>query len=141
MNFHDGNGAGNYEYVVVRDYTADFTYGSLVAASETPTKMTSYRLLDDAIAWEFNAPCGSDLADLSSPMIGINCVGPAPNNHYSSRVCNFNGNSQENWYRIQMRNSDMTRLSVCNGVQETGFNVDMNHRFWFREAMGDTFAA
>jgi len=139
FNSHYSN--GNYEYVVVRDYTADWTFGALVADSETTTTMTSYRLSDDAIMDTFNFQCGPS-AGVNSGARGVNCLNIADGTTRpaggSGCYINVGKRTNDGWHHLYMSNhNEDTYIYVCNGAQHSS-SYDMNHRFWFRESAGDT---
>ena len=53
-----GQSAGNYEYVIVRNYTALWTYGSLVANSITQLTFQDYRVSDNKLLVTWVIDCG-----------------------------------------------------------------------------------
>ena len=120
---------GNYEYILIRDYTAAWTWTSVVPASSTTTVIESHRVSDDALAWTGNFKCG----DVGGA--GINCYTvTAGNNPGGGSGCSINMGKATNsgWHHVYMseHNSD-TYLYMCNGPQHSsGFT--MNHRYWFR---------
>jgi cysteine-rich repeat protein len=120
---------GNYEYVVIRNYTAAWTWTTAVAASATTTNMESFRISDNASAWKGNLACGS------WGSWGINCYDViAGNNPNGGSGCGINMGKQSSsgWHHFYMAdtNSD-TYLYICNGAQHTSSH-NMAHRFWFR---------
>jgi subtilisin-like proprotein convertase family protein len=127
--YNSGYSNGNYEYVVIKNYTADWTFAGKVAGSSTTTSMFSYRASDNAQAWTGNFQCG-DVGGW-----GINCYNIlSGSNPAGGANCNPNmgASTSSGWHHIYMAdtNSD-TYLYVCNGAQHSsGYN--MNHRVWFR---------
>jgi hypothetical protein len=126
---------GNHEYVVLRNYTASWTFGALVPESTTPTTMESHRAVDEALAWTGRLDCGST-GGVNTGARGINClnvnIGPNPQGGLGC-MFNMGASSSSTWHHFYMSdyNSD-TYLYICNGAQHTSGH-DMNHRFWFRE--------
>ena len=122
---------GNYEYVVIRNYTAKWTWGGLVPASSTATTVRSYRLSDNALAWEGNFKCGK------AGGWGINCYDvTAGTNPSGGSGCKINmGKATNNsWHHVYMAETNTdTYLYMCNGPQHSSSH-NMNHRFWFRKA-------
>lgn len=119
---------GNYEYVILRNYTALWRFDTPVNASTTQTVMQSYRRADNALAWTGELLCGFGGA-------GINCLTVVSNNPQGGAGCAINMGSASNsaWHHFYMSevNSD-TYLYICNGAQHSSSH-DMNHRWWFRE--------
>jgi hypothetical protein len=134
--FHSGYSSGNYEYLIIRDYTAEFKFDAPTAASSTPTTMQSFRIADGGLAWTGELLCGYTENCGGQNTAGINCLnvqqGPNPQ---GGAGCNLNMGSQSNagWHHIFMSqcNTD-TYVYVCNGAQHSS-GQDMNHRWWFRE--------
>lgn len=58
-NYNTAYSNGNYEYVIIRNYTAALGFDYLVAPSSTTTAMESRRASDNALAWSGNLGCGS----------------------------------------------------------------------------------
>ncbi|MBI4700447.1 MAG: hypothetical protein HY744_04645 [Deltaproteobacteria bacterium] len=126
--YNSSSSNGNYEYVVLRNYTAFFRFDAPVAASLTQTQLQSYRAQDDALAWTGNLQCGIG-------GWGINCNAVLQNNPQGGAGCLINmGNySNSGYHHFYMSESNTdTYLYICNGPQHSsGYN--MNHRWWFRE--------
>jgi hypothetical protein len=59
-----------FRYVILRDYTAQWTYTAQVAASSTLTTMESYRSSDNLMIWRGRLDC----ADGGSGTVGISCM-------------------------------------------------------------------
>ncbi|MFZ4579482.1 MAG: fibrinogen-like YCDxxxxGGGW domain-containing protein [Myxococcota bacterium] len=120
---------GNYEYVVIRNYTAPWTWAGRVAASSTATNMESFRVSDNASAWKGNLACGNWGG------WGINCFDVASgNNPAGGAGCGINMGKITNggWHNIYMAETNTdTYLYMCNGAQHSS-SYNMTHRFWFR---------
>ena len=120
---------GNYEYIVLRNYTGTWRFDGAVDASSTPTVMTSYRAEDAAVAWQGQLLCGEG-------GFGINCydilsgVNPAGG---AGCLIKMGKSTSGDWHRFYMSwpGSD-TYVYICNGAQHSS-GQNMNHRFWFRE--------
>ena len=87
-------------YVVVRGYTAEWTWAGNVAASSTTTSMTSYRRDDNAIAAHFNFDCES-----GNGGNGVNCdtVAAGSINPSGGSGCDINmGGASSSGYRDLM---------------------------------------
>lgn len=129
VGFNSAYSAGNFEYVVLRNYTGTWQFTGTVAASTTPTTMQSYRSSDAALAWTGTLSCGE-------PGFGINCFtvtgGPNPQ---GGAGCTLNMGSASNvgWHHVYMAftNTD-SYLYVCNGAQHSS-GQNMNHRWFIRE--------
>jgi hypothetical protein len=123
---------GNYEFVVIRNYTGVWTYEQIVPASTTTTVFQSYRASDQALAWTGNLQCGYN----PGPGVGgINCYTVITNNPQGGAGCTINMGtaSNVNWHHFFMNQwNDNTYLYICNGAQHSS-GQDMNHRFWIRE--------
>ncbi len=126
--YNDSYSNGNFEYVILRNYTAMWKFDGPVANSSTQTLMQSYRLADDALAWTGILNCGNGGA-------GINCYDVIQNNPAGGGGCQISMGKQTDggWHHFYMgeTNSD-TYLYICNGAQHSSGH-NMNHRFWFRE--------
>jgi len=123
---------GNYEYVVLRDYTGYWRFDGHVAASTTTTTFQSYRASDDALAWTGNLACG-----IAGGAVGINCggVGAIENNPQGGAGCDINMGLWTNagWHHFYMSHANQdTYLYICNGAQHSSSNR-FSHRFWVRE--------
>jgi hypothetical protein len=125
---------GNYEYVIVRNYTGRWTYEAVVETSRTKTTFQSYRLSDNALAWTGDLKCGT-AGGAHASGAGINCVNVIENNPQGGAGCNINMGKYSNsgWHHFYMseHNTD-TYLYICNGAQHSS-SYDLNHRFWVRE--------
>ena len=123
---------GNYEYAVIRNYTALWTWAGPTLGSTSPTKFRSYRLSDDAVAWEGNFKCGGHGG------WGINCYTvTAGTNPQAGAGCKINMGKSSNagWHHVYMATGGAdSYLYLCNGPQHSSGHV-MNHRFWFRKAL------
>lgn len=123
---------GNYEFVVIRNYTGVWTYEQTVPASSTTTVFQSYRASDQALAWTGELQCGYN----SGPGVGgINCYTVITNNPQGGAGCTINMGTASgvNWHNFFMNQwNDDTYLYICNGPQHSS-GQDMNHRFWIRE--------
>ncbi len=127
--YNSAYSTGNYEYVVLRNYTASWTYATKVAASSTTTSMQSYRASDQALAWTGNMTCGVYGG------AGINCYDLTVGNPQGGAGCIINMGIQSNsgWHHFYMNETnDDTYLYMCNGPQHSS-SFDMNHRWWIRE--------
>lgn len=126
--YNSAYSTGNYEYVILRNYTGYWRFDGPVAPSSTQTLMQSYRKSDDALAWTGELLCGVGGA-------GINCWTVVSNNPQGGSGCliNMGTASSAGWHHFYMSetNSD-TYLYICNGAQHSS-SYDMNHRWWFRE--------
>jgi hypothetical protein len=125
---------GNYEYVILKNYTAWWTFGSSVAESTTETTMYSYRASDNALAWTGFLGCGP--SGYSQSGHGVNCyninVGTSPG---GGSGCNpsMGTTTATQWHDFAMGRLDQdTYLYICNGAQHSSSH-NMNHRVWFRE--------
>ena len=127
--YNSAYSTGNYEYVLLRNYTGQWRYDTRVPASTTPTTMESNRLVDGALAWSGELACGTG-------GFGINCYTVLSGaNPAGGAGCSINMGSATNlgWHHFYTgeTNSD-TYLYICNGAQHSS-SYPMNHRFWFRE--------
>lgn len=134
-NYNTAYSNGNYEYVVIRNYTAALGFDYLVAASSTTTAMESRRASDNALAWSGNLACGST-GGVNASGRGINCFNVlSGTNPQGGAGCTINMGKTSNagYHNIYMSeyNGD-TYLYVCNGAQHSSSH-DMNHRWWIRE--------
>jgi hypothetical protein len=127
---------GNFEYVLVKNYTGFFKFDGSVAPSLTPVTMQSFRISDDGLAWTGELKCGYATACGGQSPVGINCEellsGPNPQ---GGPGCNLNMGTASDpaWHRIFMSDCGTdTRVDLCNGAQHSS-GQDMNHRYWFRE--------
>lgn len=123
---------GNYEYVILRDYTGYWRFDGPVSASTTTTTFQSYRISDDALAWTGNLQCGYNAG---TGVAGINCVTVLSNNPQGGAGCDINmgTRSNTNWHHFFMSQYNQnTYLYICNGPQHSSTNR-FSHRFWVRE--------
>jgi hypothetical protein len=127
--YNSSYSTGNYERVILRNYTGNWRFDGPVAASTTTTVMQSYRKSDGALAWTGELACGAGGA-------GINCSTVVLNNPQGGAGCDISMGTASNagWHHFYMgeTNSD-TYLYICNGAQHSSSH-DMNHRWWFRES-------
>jgi len=127
--YNSGYSSGNYEYVVLRNYTGQWRFDAPVTPSATQTVMQSYRAADGALAWTGELLCGLG-------GFGINCLnlltGPNPAGGAGCTIA-MGTLTHSGWHHFYMGdvNTD-TYLYICNGAQHSSSN-NMNHRFWFRE--------
>jgi len=135
-----GYSTGNNEYVIVRNYTATFSFTALVPESTTPTVFESYRSVDSKLNWRGRLLCGTTSGGVG---VGINCQGstalalPSPvgaTNPQGGLGCLFplGTNSDPGWNTVAMSwfNTD-TYLYVCNGAQHSS-SYDLSHQWWVR---------
>jgi hypothetical protein len=127
--------AANNEYILVRNYTALFTYTGLVPESSTATIFESYQAHDNALAWRGRLGCGYAGA------YGINCYpllttpnpwgSPNPQGGLGC-IINMGTTSNVGWHSLFMgeTNTD-TYQYICNGAQHTS-NQNPVHRWWVR---------
>ncbi len=130
----------NNEYVILRNYTATYTYAALTPESSTPTIMESYRASDNALAWRGRLNCG-DAANAGG--YGINCftlaASPPPNpvgagNPQGGLGCliQLSASTSPGWhYLFQGHTNSDTYIYICNGAQHTSSYSNV-HRWWFR---------
>jgi hypothetical protein len=119
---------GNYEYVILSNYTGYWRFDQRVAASATTTQFQSFARSDDTLIHTFNLECGNVGG------WGINCRDVLSDNPRGGEGCDIalGTASHTSWHHFYMNdtNSD-TYLYVCNGPQHSS-NADMNHRWWVR---------
>ncbi len=131
-NYNSRYSTGNYEYIVLSNYTATWTYSALVPESLTTTVLTSYRAADHAQAWQGRFSCGTS----GSTSRGINCDTPigGSSNPAGGSGCSIDMGLDDNtgWHHFYsgLHNTD-TYIYICNGPQHSS-SYDLNHRFWFR---------
>jgi hypothetical protein len=126
--------SANYEYVVLRNYTADWRFDTVVQESSTATTLESYRRADGRLAWSGRLSCNGYGG------AGINCYLPLVGNPMGGAACAINmGHASRDpvnnpeWHHFFMSDTNTdTYLYFCNGPQHSSGH-DMNHRFWFRE--------
>lgn len=126
---------GNHEYVLIRDYTASFTFTARMPESTTATVFESYRSTDDLLLWRGRLACGNVGG------VGINCldVAATPNavgaaNPQGGAGCLVALGTQADpgWHHVYMsQTSSETYLAVCNGMQHSSGH-DLSHRWWVR---------
>jgi len=126
---------GSHEYVVVRNYTATFTFTALVPESTTTTVFESYRAHDNLLVWRGRLGCGY------AGGVGINCypvlTTPSPigtANPQGGNGCLFplGTSSSTSWHNFFMSETNTdTYLYICNGAQHSSSH-DMSHRWWVR---------
>jgi len=129
--YNSAYSTGNYEYVILRNYTGYWRFDTLVAASSTATVMQSYRISDNALAWTGNMSCGY------AGGAGINCYPvTSGSNPQGGAGCNINMGLSSNtgWHHLMMSETNTdTYLYFCNGPQHSS-SYDLNHRWWVRES-------
>ena len=123
--FHPGYSTGNFEYVVIYNYTAQWSYTSLMPESTTPTTMVSYRISDNAVAHTFEMYCG----DVGGH--GINCLNmkPGSTTPQAGAGCSINMGSRTNsgWHHLYMSNTNTdSYIYICNGPQHSS-GQNFNH--------------
>jgi cysteine-rich repeat protein len=129
--YNSSYSTGNYEYVVLRNYTGTWAWNGNVAASTTTTTLQSYRLSDDLLLWTGELAC----ADAGGGY-GINCMtlvsGTSPAGGSGCAVA-LGTQSHQDWHHFSMgaTNTD-SYLYLCNGAQHSSGHA-VNHRYWFRE--------
>ncbi len=126
---------GNHEYVLVRDYTATFTFTARVPESSTVTTFESYRAADNLLVWRGRLACGNVGG------VGVNCydvglagspVGAA--NPQGGAGCLFpmGAVTDVSWHNFYMSDTNTdTYLYICNGAQHSS-GYDVSHRWWVR---------
>lgn len=127
---------GNNEFVIVRNYTGQFTYTTAMPESTTPTTFESFRVADNELAWRGRLQCGN-------AGYGLNCNGLAggspPNpigagNPQGGLGCLFQmgSSTNPNWHDLFMGNTNTdTYIYICNGAQHTSSYSNI-HRWWVR---------
>ena len=130
-----GYAAANNEYIIVRNYTAVFTYGALTPESSTPTVFESYQAFDNALAWRGRLAC------TGVGGYGINCYNllTTPNpigaqNPQGSGGCYIPMSTSTNagWHHLYMGDTNTdTYIYICNGAQHTSSYSNI-HRWWVR---------
>jgi cysteine-rich repeat protein len=122
---------GNYEYVVLRNYTGTWAWNGNLAESTTTTTLQSYRLSDDLLLWTGELSCAA-----AGGGFGINCAilvsATSPGGGSGCAVA-LGTETLADWHHFYMAaaNTD-SYLYICNGAQHSSSHA-MNHRFWFRE--------
>ncbi|HZJ34656.1 MAG TPA: fibrinogen-like YCDxxxxGGGW domain-containing protein, partial [Candidatus Angelobacter sp.] len=129
--YNSAYSTGNYEYVILRNYTSYWRFDTAMATSTSRTVFQSYRVSDNALAWTGNISCGGGGA-------GLNCYDPVTegSNPQGGAGCNINMGTASNidWHRFYMSDTNTnTYLYVCNGPQHSS-GYDLNHRWWVRES-------
>lgn len=128
---------GDNEYVIVKNYTATFSFTALVPESTTPTVFESYRSVDSKIAWRGRLQCGLGTG------VGINCegaltlttaipVGALSPQGGSGCLLNLGvaSNAGWNYFAMSWSNTD-TYIYICNGAQHSSGH-DISHQWWVR---------
>ncbi len=130
------NTTGNFEYVIIRNYTGNWRIDIDMPASTTTTVMNSYRISDGALAWTGNLQCGA----AGGGGRGINCFTVLSNNPQGGAGCTINmGTSSDvGWHNIYMYNYNSdSYIFICNGAQYSSFSAftptAMKHRWYIRE--------
>ena len=118
------------QYVILRDYTATWSWTSLVPESRTATTMQSYRIADDMLAWTGRLGCGSTAGGGTA---GISCydIVPGGGNPEGGTGCTISmGTSQNVAYHtyVMFMSNTNSRLFICNSPQQTSNGPNMNHR-------------
>ena len=119
--FYTSSSTGNFEYIIIRDYTATFAWNGVVPESSTTTTMQSYRISDQALAWSGRLTCGGVGG------FGINCQGIAA----GPSTCNFNmGNAPlTSTPRLYFANTNGdSYMYMCNGNTPSSAST-VNHRY------------
>jgi len=129
IGYNPSQSHGNYEFVVLRDYTGEWTYEKAMAPSTSPTKFQSYRSSDGELAWSGNLKCGVGGAGINCHNLIDNSKNPAGGNGCSIRL-GYQGGADQHHFFMGATNSD-TYLYVCNGAQHSSGN-NMVHRFFLR---------
>src|SRR5690606_31048915 len=126
--YNSSYSTGNYEYVILNDYTGVWQWDQAMPASSTTTILRSYRASDDALAWEGELQYGVGGAGINGDVL-LSGTNPA-----GGSGCNINMGTSSNsgWHHFYMAhfNSD-SYLYICNGAQHSSSH-NMNHVFWFR---------
>lgn len=130
--------SGNFEYIVVRNYTGAFTYLAPMEESTTETVFESYRAYDNSLMWRGRLGCGPVEAPTGGYGINCNSVLTTPNpvgaaNPQGGAGClGANASTDPSWHTLFMghTNSD-TYQYLCNGAQHTSSYSNV-HRWWVR---------
>lgn len=130
--------ASNNEFVIVRNYTGTYTYGSNVAESSTATVFESYKASDNSLIWRGRLLCG---ASSTAGGFGINCdpVSSTPNpvgapNPQGGLGClqNLGTATNPGWHFLYQGHTNTdTYMYICNGAQHTSSFSNV-HRWWVR---------
>ncbi len=140
--FNTAYSTGNFEYVIIRDYTGYWKFDGPVEVSKTTTTFQSYRMSDNALAWTGNLRCGAGGQDIAR--MGINCWSVLENNPKGGVDCDINlgkvvepgswsSDKYNGWHHFFMSDTNKnTYLYICNGPQHSSGNR-FSHRFWVRE--------
>ncbi len=126
---------GNHEYVLIRDYTATFTFTARVPESSTITIFESYRSSDNLLVWRGHLACGNvggvgvnclDVGNTASPIGAPNPQGGA------GCLLPLGPQTNVGWHHFYMSDSNTdTYLYICNGAQHSS-GYDLSHRWWVR---------
>jgi len=135
VGFNPVYSTGNHEYVIVRNYTATFSFTSLVPESSTPTVFESYRAADDMLNWRGRLQCGNvgaagincfNVLTVSNPVGTLNPQGGA------GCLVPLGKNTDVGWHHFYMGDTNAdTYLYICNGAQHSS-SYDLSHRWWVR---------
>jgi len=121
---------GNYEYVIMTNYTGYWRFDTVVSPSTTTTEFKSYRASDDALACTFNLICGTGGWGINCVTLDSGSVDPAGG---AGCGINMGSSTSSGWHHFYMHDTNTdTYLYACNGAQHSS-SYDMNHRWWVRE--------
>ncbi|MFK8010444.1 MAG: fibrinogen-like YCDxxxxGGGW domain-containing protein [Marinicellaceae bacterium] len=118
---------GNFEYVILRNYTGIWSWATKMPVSSSQTILESYHL-NGTLNW-------SGELEFGTGGVGINgTVIISGNNPAGGAGCNvaLGTNTSFSWHHFYMaeHNSD-SYLYICNGAQHSS-GQNMNHIYWFR---------
>jgi subtilisin-like proprotein convertase family protein len=122
----------NIEYVILRNYTGNWKFTSLMPESKTVTKAESWHY-DGTLLWSGRPKCGNTHKSGK----GINCAGvyPGTKDPDRGRKCAKNHSRNRGGGALALymneHNTD-TYMYVCNGSQHSSSH-SLSHRYWFRE--------
>jgi len=128
----------NIEYVVMRNYTADWRFTGKVAASSTPVTVESWHY-DGTLLWQGKGGTNSEPKCGHVGGWGINCYGTKTQNSShgpdGGKRCK-RWESRKNWtghMHLYMSNTNTdSYIYMCNGAQHSSGH-HLAHRYWFRE--------
>lgn len=139
VGYNAGWSTGNHEYVIVRNYTATFSFTAPVPESTTLTVFESFRSANSELNWRGRLGCG----DINGG-VGINCatvleltsatpVGAAnPQGGGGCLAAPPLGTPRIDFHEFVMsRTNTDTYLYICNGAQHSS-GQDMSHQWWVR---------
>ncbi len=134
VGYVGANSTGNFEYVILRNYTGLWRFDTVMPASTTITEMSSYRASDHALAWTGNFQCGT----AGSSARGLNCNSILTNNPQGGAGCTINMGLYSNvaWHHFTMFHVDSdSYLFVCNSAQYSSASPygSLKHRWYVRE--------